>query len=358
MTAGFKSVTVRIKRTPAGRYPSVAGGYAKGFLSYAVTKGADESTLLSRAVITPEDLADPDDRIPLASYQRLVRAAAELTGDPAIALHFGAETDFAEISVVGLVALACETLIEAFGEFSRFSRLVNEVECASDGPRFQLVNEAGRLWIIDNRSDPGNFPEITETGWARMICGTRLFLPEGKQIAKEVHVTHPPPTHHAEYSRVLRAPVYFSSRRNAIEIDPALIMARVKRTSRYAFGVLSRHAEALLERLSHTKTIRGQLEALLIPVLHKGVPKADELARQLGLSRPTLYRRLRDEGTAFARVLDSLRQRQALHYLSSGKVSVNETAYLVGFSDPSAFSRAFKRWTGKNPRAERAESRE
>ena len=68
------------------------------------------------------------------------------------------------------------------------------------------------------------------------------------------------------------------------------------------------------------------------------------------MSRQTLYRQLRAEGTSFERVLDDLRCRMALDYLGAKRVSVNETAYLVGFSDPAAFSRAFKRWTGISPR--------
>jgi AraC-like DNA-binding protein len=80
----------------------------------------------------------------------------------------------------------------------------------------------------------------------------------------------------------------------------------------------------------------------------------DKIASKLGLSRQTLLRKLKTEGVTFEKVLDELRQKLALHYLSGRKVSVNETAYLVGFSDPTAFSRAFKRWTGSSPRTMRA----
>jgi AraC-like DNA-binding protein len=90
-----------------------------------------------------------------------------------------------------------------------------------------------------------------------------------------------------------------------------------------------------------------------MPVLHKGEASMDAVADKMALSRQTLFRRLKAEGTTFEKVLDELRHRLALHYLGGKKVSVNETAYLVGFSDPAAFSRAFKRWTGTSPRAMR-----
>jgi AraC-like DNA-binding protein len=122
-------------------------------------------------------------------------------------------------------------------------------------------------------------------------------------------------------------------------------------SSRYVFGILSAHAEALLKSLESSKTTRGRVESLLMPVLHTGEASMDLIARKLGLSRQTLFRKLRAEGVTFEKLLDELRHKLALHYLSGKKASVNETAYLVGFSDPAAFSRAFKRWTGASPRA-------
>jgi len=76
----------------------------------------------------------------------------------------------------------------------------------------------------------------------------------------------------------------------------------------------------------------------------------DTIAVKSGLSRQTLFRKLNAEGVTFEKVLDELRHKLALHYLNGKKVSVNQTAYLVGFSHPAAFSRAFKRWTGSSPR--------
>jgi AraC-like DNA-binding protein len=102
--------------------------------------------------------------------------------------------------------------------------------------------------------------------------------------------------------------------------------------------------------------MRGRVESLLMPVLHTGDAGVERIAARLGISRQTLFRRLREEKTSFEHVLDDLRHKLAVHYLTGRKVSVTETAYLVGFSDPAAFSRAFKRWTGKSPRAMRDET--
>ena len=143
----------------------------------------------------------------------------------------------------------------------------------------------------------------------------------------------------------------FQAARNAIMIDPSWLTIELHNPSRYAFGVLSDHAARLLVSLENAATTRGRVEGLLSPLLHKGDLRMSDAARQLGLSRQTLYRRLRAEGLTYEALVDDLRRRMALHYLGGAKTSVNETAYLVGFSDPSSFSRAFKRWTGDSPRA-------
>jgi len=87
-----------------------------------------------------------------------------------------------------------------------------------------------------------------------------------------------------------------------------------------------------------------------MPMLRSGQASMDAIANELGLSRPTLSRKLKVEGVTFEGVLDELRHKLALHYLSGNERSISQTAGLVGYSDPAAFSRAFKRWTGVSPR--------
>ena len=100
-------------------------------------------------------------------------------------------------------------------------------------------------------------------------------------------------------------------------------------------------------------TVSRQIEAHLEPLLASGEIGIDSVARALGLSRQTLYRRLKAEGTTFEQVLDGLRRRLALRFIEEEGIAVKEAAWRLGFSDPAAFSRAFKRWTGRSPGATR-----
>ena len=329
---------------------TVAAGLARGLTDLAVSKGAKEGELLARAGIAPADLNDVDNRIPFVKYVALMRAGKALANDPALALHYGETNDMANISVVGLIAYACETFLEAMAQLNRYGRLVVEF----DGPkeRFRTVSKDAGLWIVDNRENPNDFPELTESTFARAICGPRRF--GVTQLAKAVHVTHPAPSYRNEYERIYGCPVTFGADWNAVLLDTKWMNHKIAVQPRYVFGILTERADALLKELENSKSTRGRVESLLMPILHKGDANMDAIADRLGVSRQTLFRQLKAEGTTFEKVLDELRHNLALQYLRGKKVSVNEAAYLVGFSEPAAFSRAFKRWTGMTPRDARA----
>lgn len=327
---------------------TVGAGLPRGLVRLAVQKGADADELARRAGIALADLEDQDNRIAMDRYIALMRAAKELTGDPALALHYGESVDLSDLSITGLIMNASATMGEAFIQMNRFGRLAIEVEgVGAGGQRFHHVSDSRGVWLVDTRANPNDFPELTEVTFARMCCHPRRFLPRTHVL--EVHVTHPEPSYRSEYERIFQCPVVFNAEWNAWRSDPELSNHPVQLHPKYVFGVLSEKAEQLLKELETTKTMRGRVEAQLMLILHKGDVSMDAIATTLGVSRQTLFRRLKTEDVTFEKVLDDLRHRLALGYLSGRKASVNETAYLVGFSDPAAFSRAFKRWTGKSP---------
>ncbi|HPE31562.1 MAG TPA: AraC family transcriptional regulator ligand-binding domain-containing protein [Parvularculaceae bacterium] len=327
---------------------TVSAGYAGQLFNYAISQGAEAGRLAALSGIAPEMLEDPDGRIPLASYVAAMRSAKELCNMPSFALRFGAARDFREFSVAGLICYASETMGEALAELNRYGRLVADVDLSDGKKRFELIQSEGELWLHDTRADPNAVPELTEATWSRFICETARHFPEAA-FAKAVHVTHAAPAYAADYAEVWKAPVKFDSHWNAIKIDVSWLSIKLHNPSRYAFGVLSERADRLLEELERDRTARGRVEAALLPVLHKGEAAMEDVAARLGVSRQSLYRQLKDENVTYEDVLDDLRRRLSLYYLNGRNVSVSETAYLVGFSDPSSFSRAFKRWTGVSP---------
>lgn len=341
MTPGFRSAG------PVSG-PTVAVGTVRAWVDLAAASGVRTSALLERSGIDPHALENQDERIPLARLETLISAAKELCGDPALGLHFGERIDCAEYSVASMISYACETVAEALAQRNRYGRLMAEVECAQPD-RYLLERAHGRVWVIDTRDAPNEIPELTEAFFARVACASHQQ--RERPYLQSAHFTHAEPPYRSEYDRIFRVPVIFGSDRNALLMDAAWLEQRISVLPRYVFGILSSHAEALCRSLDGSKTLRGRVESLLMPILHTGDASIQKIAAKLGVSRQTLFRRLRAEGVTFEQVLDELRHTLALHYLRGQQVSINETAYLVGFSDPAAFSRAFKRWTGSSPRS-------
>jgi AraC-like DNA-binding protein len=327
---------------------TVSAGLASSLIGLAVSKGASREELHRRSGVTAECLLDQDNRVLMSAYFHLMRAAEKLTASPAFALEFGTTVHMQEFSILGLIFHACETVRDAIVQANRYGQLVIDVDVGS-ADRFQWLRRNGQLWLVDQRPDPNSFPELTEVTFGRFMRLTRPFW--DTPLVREVHVTHAAPDYFHEYERFFEVPTTFETEWNAMRVEEVRLTQRIAVQPRFAFGILSEHAEQLLRSLNGSKTARGRVESLLMPILHTGDASMDLIAARLAVSRQTVYRQLKAEGVTFETVLDELRHRLAVHYLSGQKTSVNETAYLVGFSEPAAFSRAFKRWTGTSPRS-------
>jgi AraC-like DNA-binding protein len=334
-------------------HPTIGAGYPRAMLEFAVSKGADRDTLLQRSGIKAEDLSQQDNRVAVSDYVDLLKAAAALTGEAGITLQFGQAVRMQDISIVGLICEACETTIDVARQLNRYAALVVD-DGEEPATLMRGASKDGGLWIEGPADVFTHNPLIAETEFARLVWNTRAMFANSPEFQKlrfprVVHFRHEEPSYRAEYERVFQAPVVFGSDWNAMQIDVEFLSLKQPPVNRYVFGVLSERAEALLESLRSSKSTRGRVESLLMRMLHTGEASMEVVADKLGVSRRTLHRQLKDEGVTFEHVLDELRHKLALHFLSGKKVSVSETAYLVGFSDPAAFSRAFKRWTGTSP---------
>lgn len=343
MTAKAENLTRKI--SPAA--PTVSAGYGRALFEHAVARGADPATLLAGAGLEASALDDQEARLPLDRFLALIRTAKALCDSPALVLEFCQASRFEAFSLVGLICQAAETMGEALQQLNRYQRLVTEA--GGGGERFKLEREGGALWMVDQRPAPASFPELTELAFGRFVCEVARHYGDGLPFVQAIEVAHARPAHAEAYERILRAPVRFEAGRNAMRIDEAWLSVKTHAPNRYVFGIFNERADALLERLSRETTVRGQVEAMLAPRLHMGDAAMAAVASGLGMSRQTLYRRLKAEGTGFEAIVDGLRRDLAEGYLESERLSVNETAYLLGFSDPSAFSRAYKRWTGRSP---------
>ncbi len=331
---------------------TMAAGFAASFADYACDRGAERDFLLADSGLTEDDLSDQDNRIPVAAYQVMIGAAIRQTGDTALLLRHTFETRLETMSVVGQIVHSSASLRHSLEQLNRYLHLMGDVELPPGVERFELLRTADGLWIVDHLVLPPEMSFWSEVSFARFISEFRRSFPEATfEIGMEV--TFPPPAHVNQYPELFRVPVQFNARRNALQIDPVWDSpdTEFEPGNAYAFGIFTRHADEMLAKLQADTSIRAQIEAQILPKMHEGSISMDKVAHDIAMSRQTLYRRLKDEGVTFAEIHDDLRQRMAVEYLEGQKVTVNETAYLLGFSEASSFVRAFKRWTGLSPTA-------
>ncbi|AHM05915.1 Transcriptional regulator, AraC family [Roseibacterium elongatum DSM 19469] len=326
---------------------TMAAGFATAFLDYAVAEGAPRDGLLAASGLTEADLADQDTRIPVAAYQSLIASGIEATGDTSLLLRHVLETRLDTMSIVGQIVHTSASFPHSLSQLNRYARLMADVAIPGGRDRFELERKGDTVWLVDNRPCDGNWM-ATEASFARFISEFRRSAPE-HPFEQALEVTYAPPPHANRYPEFFRVPITFRAVRNALRINPVWLDEAFEGGKEYVFGVFTRHADALLAELATNDTVRAAVETRMLSDLHEGTLSMDRIARDLGMSRQTLYRRLKDEGVTFAQVHDDLRRRMAMDYLSARKVSVGETAYLLGFSEASAFVRAFRRWTGSSP---------
>jgi AraC-like DNA-binding protein len=328
---------------------TMAAGFARAFLDYAVSEGAPRDGLLAASGLTDDDLVDQDTRIPVAAYEALIATGIQTTGDTSLLLRHVLETRLETMSIVGQIVHASTSFPHSLVQLNRYARLMADVPIRGGRDRFELKRENDAVWLLDNRPCDGTWM-ATEASFARFISEFRRSAPE-HPFEQALEVTYAPPPHANRYPELFRVPVTFRATRNALRINPVWLDEAFDGGKDYVFGVFTRHADGLLAELAANDTVRSGVEARMLADLHEGTLSMDRIARDLGMSRQTLYRRLKDEGVTFAEVHDDLRRRMAMDYLGARKVSVGETAYLLGFSEASAFVRAFRRWTGASPTA-------
>jgi AraC-like DNA-binding protein len=165
----------------------------------------------------------------------------------------------------------------------------------------------------------------------------------------EVRFRHGAPADPSEHRRLFRAPLRFESGMNGVVLRRDLLDAPLVKADAGLCAVLERHAAELLRRIPHATVLSERVRQLVAKDLASGVPSAGAVARGLSMSRRSLQRHLRADGTSHRDLVDTLRRELAMAYLAERRIAVAEVAFLLGFSEASAFHRAFKRWSGTTP---------
>jgi len=353
MTAGPIDMIVGTDRSWRGaqdlaNVPTVSTPYLQGVVDFALTRGLSRRALLTHAGVDEADLDALDARHPVDALLALLRAGAVLAEDPAFALHFGEYVPCERVSLAAPIGGAAKDVTEALALVNRYTPLSIDFPALAGSDRYAFVTDAAGLWLVDRRPADDR-AELTELVFSRMTQGIRRV--QRIDVLRAVYVRHAAPAHRADYERIFRVPVHFGSGRNALLLDPSYQFTPLTPAPAHVTRVLAAHADAKLDELAQQRSCRGRLERELRVVLSHGDVGIAAMARRMAMSRQKLYRRLKAEGVTYEQVLSTLRRAMAEELLRGGALSVREVASRLGFADAAAFSRAFKRWTGRSPKA-------
>lgn len=320
-------------------------------LDGAERRGVARAALMERFAIAPELARDPDARAPAALLVRLWQEVPELAGDPDFGLHLGEESGASAMALAAHLVLASRTLGEGIDRVLGHARLFNDVHSV------ELHDEGDAVAIVvPSKTSPLPTPRhANEFAFAWVVTLARAATARPELAPIEVRFEHPPPADTREHARVFRCPVRFRQDAAAI-VAPRALLGMETRSHDPALGeLLESHARALLARMPRGPDVAARVRAAMAPLLARGEPSVDAIATSLGTTPRTLQRDLAGEGTTFQKVLGALRRDLAEQHLADPNLAIADVAMLLGFSDASAFHRAFVRWTGKSPKAFRDE---
>lgn len=330
--------------------PTALGSWGLAIVSALRARGADAEALLAQAGLSLAALADPTRRHPVEVTTRLWRLAVAATGDPAFGIEVARHSTYQTFHALGFSLATSATLREALERVVRFFAIV------TDAADMKLRDEAQGLRLsVHLRADASPADEAVDAFVAATVrlCRSlhgRAFNPLAVELRRQA------PGDPAPFARYFRVPVTFGAPLDALTFERAAADARL----------LTANPEVALANdavaLSHLSRLRAarlspRVRQVIVEQLPQGEPDPAALARQLGLSLRSLQRRLSEEGTTFVALLNDTRRMLAREHLEAGRYSVSEVTFLLGFADVSAFSRAFKRWTGVSPSAYRQSPR-
>jgi AraC-like DNA-binding protein len=343
--------------TPFRRYPpslESVGGDSQMRVSITIVRaiidelrrrGIAEAEILGQAGIDPEELADATSRISVERYEQAVASALALSADRALGLRVAWAAPAGALHVVGHLLVNCPTMRDAIAQFFRFSSLILE------GTRWELWEDEEDAHFVYAQQ------LVTSPDHARFdaeFCLT-LVLKLGFQLIgaepppKLVRFRHAAPDYASSYHPIFGSVVLFGEPVNEIVFKRRYLDLPQMHRDETVRDLLRGRADELLAQRSSDDRLADRIGVLLRSDVDLAAVDLGHLAQRLGTTPRSLQRRLRERGVSLSELCETAKRDVACAALNGRDVAIKDLAYRLGFSEPSAFHRAFKRWTGTTP---------
>jgi AraC-like DNA-binding protein len=336
--------------SPLHSVPSATGAIARLVCGRLRQAGLPLVPLLSSAGLSIEQIDDLNARLEVRAQVKFLELAAEQLQDALLGFHLAREFELREVGLLYYVLSSSKDFTDAMNNARRYCRIVNEgieIEFHADRATVITLNYVR----VDRQTDRHQieFWLFSLVRMCRELTRTRL-------APHEVNVRHFREAMPPEFRTLLGCDVRFGTAADEIIFPKFVGTLPIVGADSHLNGLLVRYAEdALADRMAG-EGIRTRVEKAIAPLLPHGTAKACRIARELGMSRRTLARLLAAEGLTFSAILDQYRADLAKAYLAHRDLRISQVAWLLGYHEVSAFTHAFKRWTGVTPRQLRASS--
>lgn len=315
----------------------IAASYAQLLYEYLENQGLDAAQVLG----APRPDASQH-FVPMVEWQAWLRRVDALERRPAVALRIAAGISARHFGVVGYAALACNTLGEALLRMERYHASVYDANPA----RVMAVPEGVAIeWGVE-RGKPGAL--VDETAIASLVQLARDMTGRSWP-ARAVAFVNPAPTNTQPYEDFFGGPVTFNAPVTRLVLSADELSLPLRKSDPALLAMLDQQAEQLLQQVAALPAAVEAWRRTLVPLIREGQTSLAALAKAHHTSPRSLQRRLAEQGTSFQALLDDTRCHLAQKHLLDAQLDLAEIALLLGYSEQSAFTRAFRSWTGLAP---------
>lgn len=325
----------------------------QAILQFVAGAGGNAARVRAAVGLKAGDLLHPERMLPLDQLAATLAHAADDLGDPAFGLHVGSNFDLEGLGLVTYAVLNAPTVETGINNLVRcLGTLVEGIQAGLEVRRGEAVLSLGVTGL-----SPSTSRHLYEGGTLSIVRMLRRLVGEPSWKPSGIAFRHPAPAGRIPYVHNLGVAPRFGARAVTLRFPADVLSREVPNADRSLLPVVEHRLRDVMEKIPGEEPWLAELRVAIASRLCDGHPSLPQLAPVLGFSVRTLQRRLSDRGLVYRDIVQEARRRLALEYLEGGDTDLTEVAFLLGYAELSAFTHAFRRWTGSSPGAHRRSRR-
>lgn len=314
-------------------------------IGFANSIGIKTNNLLEKVELNTEILKDTFERLEIEKFRFLWEMIIEQSNDSNLGLKFGSEYAIRTGGILKTIMLNCKDLEEALDKFITYHIINAEVN------QFELITSGNSVSLLIKPYNTAiKFSRQSNESFLATIVKTFVGLSGEKLVIDEIHFAHEAPKEISLHKEIFKTKLVFGGQVNKIVFNKQLLKLPIAYSNRQLLVSLQQYADKLLREIKSNNQWSIKVERLLMQILLNGdKPGIDQIAVSLTMSPRNLQQKLKQESTNYQFLLNKVRKDLSLQLIGKPDVTINDLAFLMSYSDQSAFCNSFKKWTGKSP---------